>query len=53
MSTYGCALGVLRGMCTYLWVCTGGVEGDVYILMGVHWECWGGCVHTYGVHWGC
>ena len=22
-------------MCTYLWVCTGGVEGDVCIAMGV------------------
>ena len=33
MNTYGCALGVLRGMCTYLWVCT---EGVVYIPMGVH-----------------
>ena len=29
MHTYGCALGVMRGMCTYLLVCTGGVEGDV------------------------
>ena len=35
--TYGCALGVLRGMCTYLQVCTGGVEEDVYIAMCVHW----------------
>ena len=42
------ALGVLRGMCTYLWVCTGGVEGDVYIPTGVHWGYLGGCVHTYG-----
>ena len=32
----GCAL---RGLCTYLWVCTGGVEGDVYIPMGMHWGC--------------
>ena len=53
MHTYGCALGVLRGMCTYLcvrtggvegmctylWVCAGGVEGDVCIPMGVHWGC--------------
>ena len=29
MHTYGCALGVLRGMCTYLCVCAGGVEGVV------------------------
>ena len=28
MHTYGCALGVLRGMCEYLWVCAVGVEGD-------------------------
>ena len=34
MNTYGCAQGVLRGMCAYLWVCTGGVEGM--------------CVNTYG-----
>ena len=34
MHSYGCAL---RGLCTYLWVCTGGVEGDVYIAMCVHW----------------
>ena len=27
--TYVCAMGVLRGMCTYLCVCAGGVEGDV------------------------
>ena len=39
MNTYGCALGVLRGMCTYLRVCAGGVEGDVYIPTGVHWGC--------------
>ena len=39
MHTYGCALGVLRGMCAYLWVCTGGVEGVVYIPMGVHLGC--------------
>ena len=39
MHTYGCALGVLRGVCTYLWVCTEGVEGDVYIAMYVHWGC--------------
>ena len=31
--------GVLRGMCTYLRVCTGGVEGDVCISMGVHLGC--------------
>ena len=37
--SYVCALGVLRGMCTYLRVCTGGVEGDVYLPMGVHWGC--------------
>ena len=35
--TYGCALGGVEGMCTYLWVCTGGVEGDVCIAMCVHW----------------
>ena len=39
MHTYGCALGVLRGMCAYLCVCTGGYEGDVYIAMCVHWGC--------------
>ena len=53
MHTYGCALGVLRGMCAYLWVCAGllrgmctylcvcagGVEGDVCIPMGVRWGC--------------
>ena len=33
MHTYGFALGVLRGMCAYLWVCAGGVEGDVCIAM--------------------
>ena len=32
-----CALGVLRGLCTYLWVCIGGVEGDVCIAMCVRW----------------
>ena len=31
--------GVLRGMCTYLCVCTGGVEGDVCIPMCVRWGC--------------
>ena len=39
MHTYGCALGVLRGMCEILWVCTGGDEGDVYIPTGVRWRC--------------
>ena len=29
MHTYVCALGVVRGMCTYLCVCARGVEGDV------------------------
>ena len=29
MNTCECALGVLRGMCEYLWVCAGGVEGCV------------------------
>ena len=38
MHTYVCALGVLRGMCTYLCVCAGGGEGDVCIPMCV---CWG------------
>ena len=33
MHSYVCALGVLRGMCEYLWVCAGGVEG--------------GCVQSY------
>ena len=37
MNTYGCALGVLRGVCTYLCACAGGVEGDVYIAICVHW----------------
>ena len=51
MHTYVCALGVVRGMCTYLcecagvvrgmceylWVCAGGVEGDVCIPMCVRW----------------
>ena len=39
MHTYGCALGVLRGMCEYLCVCAGGVEGDVCIPMCVCWGC--------------
>ena len=39
MHSYGCALGGVEGMCTYLWLCTGSVEGDVYIAMGVHWGC--------------
>ena len=29
MHTNGCVLGVLRGMCAYLCVCAGGVEGGV------------------------
>ena len=33
MHSYVCALGVLRGMCEYLWVCAGSVEGDVCIPM--------------------
>ena len=37
MHTYVCALGVVRGMCTYLCVCAGGVEGDVCIPMCVRW----------------
>ena len=49
-------LGVLSGTCTYLWVCAGGVdgnvcaggvEGDVCIPMGVHWGVQG-CVHSSG-----
>ena len=36
MHSYVCALGVLRGMCAYLWVCAGGGGGGR------------GCVHTYG-----
>ena len=51
MHSYVCALGVLRGMCAYLWVCAGGGgggEGDVYIPMGVRWGVLRGCVHTYG-----
>ena len=39
MHTYVCALGVVRGMCTYLCVCAGGGEGDVYIPMCVRWGC--------------
>ena len=39
MHSYVCALGVLRGMCTYLWVCAGGVEADVCIAMGVRRGC--------------
>ena len=35
MHTYGCTLGVLRGMCEYLWVCTGSVERGVYVAAGV------------------
>ena len=51
--TYGCALGVLRGMCAYLWVCAGGVEGMCAYL----WVCAGGvegdvCI-PIGVRWGC
>ena len=34
-----CALGVLRGMCAYLWLCAGGVVGEVYIAMCVRWGC--------------
>ena len=30
---------VLRGMCAYLCVCAGGVEGDVCIPMCVRWGC--------------
>ena len=37
MHTYVCAL--VRGMCTYLCVCAGGVEGDVCIPMCVRWGC--------------
>ena len=39
MNTYGCALGVLRGMCAKLCVCAGGVERDVCIAMCVCWGC--------------
>ena len=46
--TYGCALGVLRGMCTYLCVCAGGVEGDVCAGGGEGDVCIPMCVH-----WGC
>ena len=35
MHSYVCALGVLRVMCEYLWVCAGGVEGNVCTPMGV------------------
>ena len=31
--------GVLRERCAYLWVCTEGDEGDVYIPIGVRWGC--------------
>ena len=39
MQSYGCAMGVLRGVCAKLWVCAGGVEGSVCIAMGVRWGC--------------
>ena len=29
----------VEGLCTYLWVCTGGVVEDVCIPMGVHLGC--------------
>ena len=38
MNTFWCVLGVLRGMCEYLWVCSEGVDGDVWISIGM---CWG------------
>ena len=58
MHTYVCALGVSSGMCTYLWVCTGGVLVDVHIAMSVRWGCQIGCVHRYrcmlrGTRWVC
>ena len=35
-------------------MCTGGVEGDVCIPMGVHWGGLEGVVYIpMGVHWGC
>ena len=37
-------------------MCTGGVEGDVCIPMGVRWGGGGGEGDVYipmGVHWGC
>ena len=39
MHSYVCALGGVEGMCTYVLVCSGGVEGVVYIPKGVHWGC--------------
>ena len=46
--------GVLRGMCEYLRLCAGGVEGDVYIPTGV---CTGGVEGdvyiAMCVRWGC
>ena len=43
-----CTGGVLRGMCTYLRVCTGGVEGDVLHTYGCALGVLRGMVHSYG-----
>ena len=40
-------------MCTYLCVCTGGVEGDVCIAMCVRWGVEGDVYIPMGRHWGC
>ena len=34
MHSYGCVLGVLRGVCIAMGVRCGGVEGSVCIVMG-------------------
>ena len=39
MHSYGCVLGVLRGVCIAMGVRCGGVEGSVCIAMGVRWGC--------------
>ena len=39
MHSYGCVLGVLRGVCIAMGVRCGGVEGSVCIVMGVRWGC--------------
>ena len=36
MHGHVCALGGVEGVCEYVRVCARGVEGDVYIPMGVH-----------------
>ena len=39
MHSYGCVLGVFRGVCIAMGVRCGGVEGSVCIAMGVRWGC--------------